>query len=99
VVAAGLARRCTVQLAYAIGVAKPISLFLEFHSTGRVPEDTVEAWLRQNVDLTPAGIIEKLDLRRPIYAATAAGGHFGRELPQFTWERRDLSERMAAEVE
>jgi len=99
VVAAGLARRCTVQLAYAIGVAKPISLFLEFHSTGRVPEDTVEAWLRQNVDLTPAGIIEKLDLRRPIYAATAAGGHFGRELPQFTWERRDLAERLAAEVD
>jgi S-adenosylmethionine synthetase len=86
VVATGLARRCMVQLAYAIGVAEPVSLSVDFGGTGVLEEEAVERALRETFDLTPAGIIKRLDLRRPIYRKTAVYGHFGRELPEFTWE-------------
>ena len=78
VVEAGLARRCTVQLAYAIGVATPVSVAVELHGTGRVADDVVGAAIGEVFDLSPAGIIRELDLLRPIYASTAAFGHFGR---------------------
>ncbi|MCL2464979.1 MAG: methionine adenosyltransferase, partial [Micrococcales bacterium] len=87
VVAAGLARRCEVQVAYAIGRANPVGLYVETFGTGTVPVDRLTAAIRDVFDLRPAAIIRDLDLLRPIYRATAAYGHFGRELPQFTWER------------
>ena len=89
VVAAGLARRCTLQLAYAIGVAEPLSLGVDTHATGCAEETRLEDILREFFDFTPAGIITALALRRPIYAQTAVYGHFGRELPDFTWEKTD----------
>ena len=89
IVAAGLAKRCTVQLAYAIGVVAPVSVFIDSHSTGVVDDKMLEAVVRVTFDLTPRGIVDTLELRRPIYRSTAAYGHFGRELPEFTWERTD----------
>ncbi len=89
VVAAGIARRCTLQLAYAIGVAEPVSVHVDVHGTGNVDEARLERAIREVFDLTPAGIIRTLDLLRPIYKQTAAYGHFGREEKQFTWERTD----------
>ena len=86
VVAAGLASRCTVQIAYAIGVAEPVSVFAHCHGTAFVDEQRLEEAIREVFDLTPAGIIRNLDLTRPIYRKTAAYGHFGRELPEFSWE-------------
>jgi S-adenosylmethionine synthetase len=88
-VAAGFADRCTVQVAYAIGRAEPVSVALDFHGTGRVEEDAAIAAVGRVFDLRPAGIIRSLDLRRPIYRRTAAFGHFGREYDRFTWEERD----------
>jgi S-adenosylmethionine synthetase len=89
IVAAGLADRCEVQLAYAIGVAEPVSVRVDTFGTGTVDEDKLEALVRANFALTPKAIIESLDLRRPIYKATAAYGHFGREGKDFTWEATD----------
>ncbi|MGE5400573.1 MAG: methionine adenosyltransferase [Ignavibacteriales bacterium] len=89
IVAAGLAEKCTIQLSYAIGVREPLSLMLNFHGTGRVNENAVEKVIPEIFNLTPRGIIEMLDLLRPIYQKTAAYGHFGRELPGFTWEKAD----------
>jgi len=89
IVAAGLASRCTVQLSYAIGVIEPLSLMLNLHGDRRVEEHKAEEAVRKIFKLTPKGMIEMLDLRRPIYTKTAAYGHFGRELPEFTWERKD----------
>ncbi|MFD5323756.1 methionine adenosyltransferase [Streptomyces sp. NPDC127092] len=89
VVAAGLARRCEVQVAYAIGKAEPVGLFVETFGTGTLPDERIQEAVSQVFDLRPAAIIRDLDLKRPIYAATAAYGHFGRELPEFTWERTD----------
>jgi S-adenosylmethionine synthetase len=89
VVAAGLARRCEVQVAYAIGKAHPVGLFVETFGTETVPVDRIQAAVSDVFDLRPAAIIRDLDLLRPIYAQTAAYGHFGRELPDFTWERTD----------
>ena len=89
-VASGLASRCTVKLSYAIGKADPTSVFLDFHGTGRVDEDEVLEFVKGMINLTPAGIIKTLDLCRPIYSPTAAYGHFGRNLPAFTWEKTDL---------
>ena len=89
IVAAGLADRCEVQLAYAIGVAEPVSVRVDTFGTGTVDEDKLEALVRANFSLTPKAIIESLDLRRPIYKATAAYGHFGREGKDFTWEATD----------
>ena len=89
VVAAALARRCEVQVAYAIGTAHPVGLYVETFGTGKVPVDVLTAAIRDVFDLRPAAIVRDLDLLRPIYRRTAAYGHFGRELPQFTWERTD----------
>ncbi len=96
VVAAGLATRCTVQLAYAIGVVEPLSVMLDLHGTGTVDEQELEKAVRATFRLTPKGIIEMLDLRRPIYQKTAAYGHFGRELPEFSWEKTDKAAELKA---
>ncbi|MAF25539.1 methionine adenosyltransferase [bacterium] len=89
IVAARLAERCEVQLAYVIGVAEPISVLINTFGTGRVTDQTIEKLVRKNFDLHPAGIISHLRLLRPIYRQTAAYGHFGRSLPDFTWEKTD----------
>jgi S-adenosylmethionine synthetase len=89
VVAAGLAERAMVQLAYAIGVADPVSVLIDTEGTGKVNDEKLTDLVRANFTLTPRGIIESLDLRRPIYRKTAAFGHFGRTEPEFTWERTD----------
>ncbi|MHB8210385.1 MAG: methionine adenosyltransferase [Acidithiobacillus sp.] len=89
IVAAGLARRCEVQVAYAIGVSQPVSLMVDTFGTGVIDDDRIAALVREHFDLRPKGIIQMLDLLRPIYAKTAAYGHFGREEPEFTWERTD----------
>ncbi|ALO10096.1 S-adenosylmethionine synthase [Streptomyces venezuelae] len=94
VVAAGLARRCEVQVAYAIGKAEPVGLFVETFGTGTLPDVTIQEAVSEVFDLRPAAIIRDLDLKRPIYAETAAYGHFGRELPEFTWERTDRVEAL-----
>jgi len=98
IVAAGLAERCEVQLAYAIGVAEPVSVLVDTFGTGTVDEDKLEALVRANFSLTPKGIIESLNLRRPIYKATAAYGHFGREGKDFTWEATDKVAALQAGV-
>jgi S-adenosylmethionine synthetase len=89
IVAAGLAQRAQVQVAYAIGVAEPVSIMVDTYGTGKVSNRRIEEMIRRHFDFTPAGIIKYLDLRRPIYRKTAAFGHFGRALPEFTWERTD----------
>jgi S-adenosylmethionine synthetase len=89
VVAAGIAERALVQLAYAIGVADPVSVMVHTEGTGRIPEEKITELVREHFKLTPRGIMEELDLRRPIYKKTAAFGHFGRTEPEFTWERTD----------
>ena len=89
IVAAGLAARAQVQVAYAIGVADPVSVMVETFGTGKVPDKRLEEMVRRHFDLTPVGIIKYLNLRRPIYKKTAAYGHFGRNEPEFTWERTD----------
>ena len=99
IVAAGLAERCEIQIAYAIGVAHPVSIMVETFGTAKVPEERIEAAVSEVFDLRPAAIIDALDLRRPIYRKTAAYGHFGRELPEFTWERTDRVEQLKAAVE
>ncbi len=96
VVAAGLASRCEVQVAYAIGRAHPVGLYVETFGTGTVPVDRLTAAIRDVFDLRPAAIIRDLDLLRPIYRKTAAYGHFGRELPEFTWERTDRVDDLIA---
>ncbi len=96
IVAAGLARRAEVQVAYAIGKAEPVGLFVETFGTESVPVDKIQEAVTQVFDLRPAAIIRDLDLLRPIYAQTAAYGHFGRELPDFTWERTDRAEQLKA---
>ncbi|WP_329008727.1 methionine adenosyltransferase [Streptomyces sp. NBC_01601] len=96
VVAAGLASRCEVQVAYAIGRAEPVGLFIETFGTHRVGVDAIGKAVDEVFDLRPAAIIRDLDLLRPIYAGTAAYGHFGRELPDFTWERTDRAEALRA---
>jgi S-adenosylmethionine synthetase len=96
VVAAGLASRCELQVAYAIGVAHPVSLEVECFGTERIPVSQIEALVREHFDLRPAAIIRDLDLRRPIYAKTAAYGHFGRDDHDFTWERTDKADALRA---
>ena len=88
IVASGLADECTVQLAYAIGVAEPVSINVTTHGTGKIDDDELSEIIKKNIDLTPKGIITRLDLKRPIYQATAAYGHFGRD--EFSWEKLDL---------
>jgi S-adenosylmethionine synthetase len=89
VVAAGLAKRCEVQVAYAIGKAQPVGVFVQTFGTGVLPDERIQQVVQEVFDLRPAAIIADLDLLRPIYRPTAAYGHFGRELPNFTWERTD----------
>jgi S-adenosylmethionine synthetase len=100
IVAAGLADRVEVQLAYAIGVAEPVSVLIDTFGTGKISSTELTKLVRQNFSLTPKGIIDSLNLRRPIYQKTAAYGHFGRTEPEFTWEATDkaaiLSEQAAA---
>ena len=97
VVAAGLAERCMVQLAYAIGVAEPVSVLIDTYGTGTAPDDKISELVRAHFKLTPRGIIESLDLRRPIYKKTAAFGHFGRTEPEFTWEKTDKAAALRAD--
>jgi len=96
VVAAGLADRCLVQLAYAIGVSEPVSVLVDTSGTGRVSEDSLANLVREHFELTPHGIIQSLKLRNPIYRKTAAYGHFGRQLEGFTWETTDKAEKLRA---
>lgn len=94
IVAAGLADACEVQLSYAIGVAEPISVLVDTEGTARIPERQIEQLVRKFFPLTPRGMIKHLNLLRPIYLETARGGHFGRELPDFTWERTDMAQKL-----
>lgn len=96
IVAAGLADRCEIQVSYAIGVAEPTSISINTFDTGKLSDDAIVALVRKHFDLRPAGLVEMLDLKRPIYRATAAYGHFGREEPNFTWERTDKADLLKA---
>ena len=94
IVAAGLADRCEVQLAYAIGVSEPVSVRVDTFGTGNLPDGRIAELIREQFPLTPSGIIEYLDLRRPIFQKTASGGHFGRNDPDFTWERTEAASKL-----
>jgi S-adenosylmethionine synthetase len=94
IVAAGIASRCEIQLAYAIGVPQPVSVFVDTFGTGKVVDKTISDLIVKNFDMTPKGIIDKLALRRPIYKKTAAYGHFGRDEKEFTWEHTDMAETL-----
>ena len=94
IVAAGLAERCEVQIAYAIGVAEPVSIMVDTFATGTIPDEQIARRVRAVFDLSAYGIITMLDLVRPIYAKTSVYGHFGRELPEFTWERTDRADAL-----
>jgi S-adenosylmethionine synthetase len=96
VVAAGLAERCQIQISYAIGVARPTSIMVTTFGTGKISDQRIEELVREHFDLRPKGIVQMLDLLRPIYGKTAAYGHFGREEPEFTWERTDKAAALAA---
>jgi S-adenosylmethionine synthetase len=99
VVASGLADKCTVQLAYAIGVAEPVSVLIDTHGTGIIDDERISDIVRENFTLTPKAIIETLDLRRPIYKATARFGHFGRTNDEFSWEKTDKAEALRSAAE
>jgi S-adenosylmethionine synthetase len=90
IVAAKLARECMIQLSYAIGVAQPVSIFVDTNGTGKVADKKIAAYIKKNINLTPKGLIKRLKLRRPIFRKTAAYGHFGRNDKDFTWEKLDL---------
>jgi S-adenosylmethionine synthetase len=98
IVAAGLAERCEIQVSYAIGVAEPTSISVDTFGTGKLGDDRIVELVRAHFDLRPRGLIEMLDLKRPIYRATAAYGHFGRKDPEFTWERTDRADALRAEL-
>jgi len=98
IVAAGLAERCEVQISYAIGVAQPVSIHVDCFGTNTLPEEAISLLVRKHFDLTPKGIIEHLQLKRPIYRKTAAYGHFGRQEPTFTWENIDKAEILRKEA-
>jgi S-adenosylmethionine synthetase len=98
IVAAGLAERCEVQLAYAIGVSDPVSVYVDTEGTGKVDDEKITAVVREFFPLSPSGIIKYLDLRRPIFRKSAAGGHFGRTEPEFTWEKTDRAADLAKAV-
>jgi S-adenosylmethionine synthetase len=95
IVAAGLASKCEIQISYAIGVAEPTSISIDTFGTGKIPEAEMEILVREHFDLRPKGLIEMLDLKRPIYLQTAAYGHFGREGDDFTWEKTDKAHLLA----
>jgi S-adenosylmethionine synthetase len=94
IVSSGLASKCEVQLAYAIGVAEPVSVMINSFGTGKIPSNQIARIVRDEFDMRPAAIIQQLDLLRPIYRQTAAYGHFGRELPEFTWEFTDRADSL-----
>jgi S-adenosylmethionine synthetase len=94
IVVAGIASRCELQLAYAIGVPEPVSIFIDTFGTGKIPDVEIAKLVDKNFDMTPKGIIEKLNLRRPLYKKTAAYGHFGRNEKEFTWEKTDMAEAL-----
>jgi S-adenosylmethionine synthetase len=94
IVAAGLADKCEIQVSYAIGVAEPTSVTVDTFGTAKVSEDRLSSLVREHFDLRPRGLIEMIDLLRPIYRKTAAYGHFGRELDDFKWERTDKAEAL-----
>lgn len=96
IVAAGLADKAEVQVAYAIGVAKPVSLMVNTFGTGKIADEKIAALVAEHFDLRPKGIVQSLDLLRPIYSKTAAYGHFGREEPEFTWEWTDKADALRA---
>ena len=98
VVGAGLADKCTVQLAYAIGIADPVSVMIDTESTGRISDKEISKIVRKVFPLTPRGIIEYLKLRRPIYRKTASYGHFGRKGPEFTWEELNKVSQLRREA-
>ncbi|MCO5108442.1 MAG: methionine adenosyltransferase [Burkholderiaceae bacterium] len=98
IVAAGLASKCLVQISYAIGIARPTSVMVTTHGTGRIPDDKLAALVSRHFDLRPKGIVQMLDLLRPIYQKTAAYGHFGRDDPDFTWERTDKAAALRADA-
>lgn len=91
IVAAKIASECMIQLSYAIGVAQPVSIFVDTYGTGKVSDEKIAAFIKKNIDLTPKGIINRLNLRRPIYQKTASYGHFGRNEKEFTWEKLDIT--------
>ena len=98
IVASGIASRCMVQLSYAIGVAEPVSIYVQTYGTGKISDGQIEALVRQHFDLRPKAIIHMLDLKRPIYAKTAAYGHFGRNEPEFSWEKTDKADLLKADA-
>ena len=98
IVAAGLADRCEIQVSYAIGVAEPTSISVNTFGTGKRSDEKIEGLVRKHFDLRPKGLIEMLDLKRPIFLPTASYGHFGRTEDTFTWERTDRAEALASEV-
>jgi S-adenosylmethionine synthetase len=98
IVAAGLASRCSVQISYAIGVARPTSVMVETYGTGKVSNEKLTELVLRHFDLRPKGIVKMLDLLRPIYAKTAAYGHFGRDEPEFTWEAIDKAQALRADA-
>jgi S-adenosylmethionine synthetase len=99
IVAAGLAKRCTLQLSYAIGLVEPISIHVDTHGTGSVADESLASVIPKVFDLTPAGIINTLDLRRPIYSQTSAYGHFGRTDVDLTWERTDRIDALHQQID
>ncbi|MGH7187067.1 MAG: methionine adenosyltransferase domain-containing protein, partial [Pseudomonadota bacterium] len=98
IVAAGLAKKCEIQVAYAIGVARPVSILVETFGTGRIADDRLAQLVEKHFDLRPKGIIKALDLLRPIYLKTAAFGHFGRDEPEFSWEATDKAAALRADA-
>jgi S-adenosylmethionine synthetase len=98
IVASGIADRVQFQMAYAIGVPEPVSVLVETFGTGKVPSENIVKIVRKTFDLTPKGMIETLDIRRPIFKKTAAYGHFGRNDPDFTWEKTDKAETLRKEA-
>jgi S-adenosylmethionine synthetase len=96
IVAAGLAKRCEVQVAYAIGVAQPMGVYVQTFGTGKIPDEQLAAYVMKNFDMRPRALIEELDLLRPVYQPTSSYGHFGR--PEFTWEKTDRSKKLAADL-
>jgi S-adenosylmethionine synthetase len=98
VVAAGLASRCQIQVSYAIGVAQPTSIMVTTFGTGKISDERLEALIAKHFDLRPKGIVQMLDLLRPIYQKTAAYGHFGRDEPEFSWEKTDKAQALRADA-
>jgi S-adenosylmethionine synthetase len=98
IVAAGIARQCQVQVAYAIGIAKPVSIMVDTWETGKISNEKIVELIERHFDLRPKGIVQTLDLLRPIYSKTAAYGHFGREEPEFSWEATDKAEALRADA-